>query len=54
MGAMFGLDLLARDEGRRLRLDPLPAGRKKRVVILGGGLAGLCAAYELREHAGDP
>lgn len=47
LGAMFGLELLARDDRFRPRFDGR-AGRRRRVVILGGGLAGLCAAYELQ------
>lgn len=48
LGAMFALDLLARDAGG---MPPLsgraPAGKGRRVLILGGGLAGLSAAFEL-------
>ncbi len=47
MTAMLGLDLMARDVPKK----PLLTGRarrgKNRVVILGAGLAGLCAAHEL-------
>ena len=47
MSVMLGLDLMARDIPRK----PLMSGRarqgRNRVVILGAGLAGMCAAYEL-------
>lgn len=46
MGAMFALDLVARDDRFRPKFEGR-AGRRRRVVILGGGLAGLSAAYEL-------
>ncbi|AOS43950.1 Flavin-dependent L-tryptophan oxidase RebO precursor [Lacunisphaera limnophila] len=46
LGSMFGLNLLAREERFHLRLAG-PAGRRRRVIILGGGMAGLSAAYEL-------
>jgi monoamine oxidase len=46
-GAMLALDLLGRDLGGRLRLaGRAPAGRR-RVVILGAGMAGMATAYEL-------
>lgn len=48
LGAMFGMDLLARDDRFHLKLEGrAPAKRDNRVIILGGGVAGLCAAYEL-------
>lgn len=47
MGAMLALDLLARDRQDGFKLSGRPPAGKKRVVILGAGLAGLCAAYEL-------
>jgi monoamine oxidase len=48
LGSMFALDLLAREDRFHLQLrGRAPADRNNRVVILGGGVAGLCAAYEL-------
>ena len=47
MGAMLALDLLARDRQDGFKLEGHPPAGKNRVVILGAGLAGLCAAYEL-------
>lgn len=47
MSAMLALDLLARDNGGRLALSGRAPATKKRVVILGAGLAGMCAAHEL-------
>ncbi len=48
MGTMFGLDLLAREDRFHLQLEGnAPAKKNNRVIILGGGIAGLCAAYEL-------
>ena len=47
MGAMLALDLLARDRQDGFKLAGRPPAGKNRVVILGAGLAGLCAAYEL-------
>jgi len=48
LGTMFGLDLLAREDRFHLRLEGrAPGNRNNRVIILGGGVAGLCAAYEL-------
>lgn len=44
---MLGLGLLERAPSRPLRVSG--TGQGKRVVILGAGLAGLCAAYELRK-----
>jgi len=46
-GALFALNLLARDRGGRLELDGRAPARRKTVVILGAGVAGLSAAYEL-------
>ena len=48
LGSMFALDLFAREDRFHLQLKGrAPAGRNNRVIILGGGVAGLCAAYEL-------
>lgn len=48
LGSMFALDLLAREDRFHLPLKGrAPTGRNNRVIILGGGMAGLCAAYEL-------
>ena len=47
LGAMFGLDLLARDRGGFRLEGRAPAGRGRRIVVLGGGPAGLATAYEL-------
>lgn len=48
MGSMFALDLLGRDvDGMPPLSGRAPAGKGRRVVILGGGLAGLSTAYEL-------
>ncbi len=47
MAGMFALDLLARDNGELLGLSGRAPARKRRVVILGAGLAGMAAAYEL-------
>jgi monoamine oxidase len=47
MGSMFALDLLARDRGGFKLEGRAPAGRGRRIVILGGGPAGLACAYEL-------
>ncbi len=44
---MLALDLLARDRQDGFKLEGRPAAGKNRLVILGAGLAGLCAAYEL-------
>jgi len=47
MGAMFALDLMGRDRGG-FRIDGrAPAGKGRRIVILGGGVSGLACAYEL-------
>ena len=46
LGSMFALDLLARDDRFHLKLEGR-AGARRRVVILGGGAAGLSSAYEL-------
>jgi monoamine oxidase len=45
-----GRDVLATS---RLGLDPRP-GRSKRVVVLGGGIAGLVAAFELKRAGHQP
>jgi monoamine oxidase len=47
LGAMTALDLMARDQSARFQLAGRAPATKKRVVIVGGGLAGMCAAYEL-------
>jgi monoamine oxidase len=47
MGSMFALDLLARDRGGFKLEGRAPVGRGRRIVILGGGPAGLASAYEL-------
>ncbi len=47
LGAMFGLELFARDRGGFRLAGRAPAGRGRRIVILGGGAAGLATAYEL-------
>src|SRR2546430_1842024 len=48
LGSMFALDLLGRDTGGMPALSGrAPAGKGRRVLILGGGLAGLSTAYEL-------
>jgi monoamine oxidase len=46
LGSMFALDLLAKDDRFRVKFEGR-AGRRRRVVILGGGMAGLSSAYEL-------
>jgi monoamine oxidase len=61
-------DLLEAGRGRELILDPLPAntldvpsrglddrpGRRKRVVVMGAGVAGLVAAFELQRLGHEP
>ena len=48
LGSMFALDLFAREDRFHLQLKGrAPATRNNRVIVLGGGVAGLCAAYEL-------
>lgn len=50
MGALLALDLLARDQGGKLKLEGrAPAAKNNKVVVLGAGVAGLCAAHELRK-----
>lgn len=51
LGSLYGLDLLARDSGsaRGFRLDGVAPVQRRRVIILGGGNAGLSAAYELNK-----
>ena len=54
LGSMFALDLLAREDRFHLQLkDRAPTGRNNRVIILGGGMAGLCAAAGPFYFAGD-
>ncbi len=53
MGAMLALDLLARDRHDGFKLEGRPPAGKNRVIILGAGLAGLCAAYELGKMGYD-
>jgi monoamine oxidase len=53
LGSLFALDLLARDRGK-FRLDGrAPSGKGRRVIILGGGAAGLSTAYELKKLGYD-
>ena len=47
MASLFGLELFARDRGRFRVEGRAPAHRRNRVLVLGGGIAGLVAAYEL-------
>ena len=48
LGSMFALDLFAREDRFHLPVSGrAPADKNNRVLILGGGVAGLCAAYEL-------
>jgi monoamine oxidase len=47
MGAMLALDLLGRDRQDGFKLEGRAPAARKRIVILGAGLAGLSAAYEL-------
>lgn len=47
LGSMFALDLLARDRGGFQLDGRAPAGR--RGIVLGGGMAGLAAAYQLHQ-----
>ncbi len=49
MGSMFALELLARDRGGFRLEGRAPTSGRNRVIILGGGVAGLSAAYELRK-----
>ncbi len=52
--AMLGLDLLAREAPPKPLVAPPVSGKKrKRVVILGAGLAGLSAAWELGKLGHD-
>ncbi len=54
MGTMFALDLLARDDaGGRPRLEGRAPLRRKRVVILGAGMAGMATAFELGQLGYD-
>jgi monoamine oxidase len=47
--AMQALGLLAQPEGKSLGSLPKDLGKGKKVVILGAGIAGMVAAYELRK-----
>lgn len=47
MSAMLGLDLMAREIPKKPLLTGKARAGKNRVVILGAGLAGMCAAHEL-------
>lgn len=48
MGSMLALDLLGKEDRFHLDLSGrAPKGKRNRVVILGGGVGGLSAAYEL-------
>jgi monoamine oxidase len=53
--AMYSLDLLGNAETEQRKDFPLPAssGRGTKVVILGAGIAGLVAAYEMRRAGFD-
>jgi monoamine oxidase len=53
MGAMLALDLLGRDRQDGFKLEGRASAGKKRVVILGAGLAGLSAASELGKQGYD-
>ena len=56
-GAMLALDLLGRPTPADAQQSPppanLPAGKRRRVLILGAGLAGMSSAYELAKHGFD-
>jgi len=48
LGSLFALDLYAREDRFHVPLSgSAPKNKNNRVIILGGGLAGLCSAYEL-------
>ncbi len=47
LGAMFALDLMAREDGGRPKLEGRAPAKKRRVIVLGAGQAGLATAYEL-------
>lgn len=51
LGSLFGLNLLARDPGSPggFRLDGRAPVKRRRVIVLGGGNAGLSAAFELNK-----
>lgn len=46
LGSMFALELFAKEDRFQPRFEGR-AGRRRRVIVLGGGLAGLSTAYEL-------
>jgi monoamine oxidase len=48
LGSLYALELMARDVGGFRLEGQAPARKGRRVVILGAGVAGLSAAYELR------
>ncbi len=53
MGSLFALELFARDRGGFRVEGRAPARGRNRVLVLGGGIAGLTAAYELRKLGYD-
>ena len=55
LGSLYGLDLLARDPGSPggFRLEGAAPAKRRRVIILGGGNAGLSAAFELKKIGYD-
>ncbi len=56
-GAMLALDLLGRPSEANAQQSPpptsVPPGQRRRVLILGAGLAGMSAAYELGKRGFD-
>ena len=56
-GAMLALDLLARpaeaEAETTIAPSSVPPGKRRRVLILGAGLAGMSAAYELAKYGFD-
>ncbi len=53
LGALFALDLFARDDSRTFRLEGRPSDRRRKAVVLGAGVAGLAAAYQLQKAGYD-